>query len=424
MDMPSHEESGEMGGMFNGSPVFLFHSGWLVHGALMSFAVFMLLPFAISLKFRAGYMHRHGLVQLAMLTCLTLGALYMHTRPHDQMEEMMAEQTDLESTWARQHGFRGWVLLGVAWLQGLVGFGKAWVKIPCCVALTRWRIHARFGYLLAFCLVLQACYAWPENVKQAICPKYACFEGYPISGHMLVAVPTMGATIHIIVTNWEREVNPETTFQVINRGLVVFMGIYLFVDGLTYGFPNMGEHSMFIWNGIACYLLAQVLAKKAAVYPLSRVPYVLMFLILGGSFLTDPHQLTDPVSGLTHKVVGAFFFVGSLLLLLPNVIAGCVFIYLGGFCFLCAMPQLCKLAFLSRVMPYSYVSGISSLGIMVLAFHLTIWVVPPNTQRVPLWTIEWPTCLSPKSQGYVTTGQDECAESSESEGEALELKTV
>jgi len=210
----------------------------------------------------------------------------------------------------------------------------------------------------------------------------------------------------------------------LNRGLVVFMGTYLFVDGMTYGFPNMGEHSMFIWNGIACYLLAQVLSRKAAVYPLSRVPYVLMFLILGGSFLTDPHQLTDPVSGLTHKVVGAFFSVGSLLLFLPNVLPGCVFLFLGGLSFLCAMPQLCKLAYLSKVMPYSYVSGVASLGVMVLAFHLTLWVVPPNPQRIPLWTLSWP-CLSQKTQGYVATAQDEGGESSsEEEGEAIEMKAV
>jgi len=412
--------------MYEGSAEFYFHSGWIVHGTLMSFAVFVLLPLAISLKFRAGYMHRHGLVQLALLVVLTAGALFMTTREHHHSSAMdMEEQQDLESRWSRQHGFRGWLLLGVAWLQGLVGYGKAWVKIPCCVALTRWRVHARFGYLLAFCLVLQACYAWPDNVKQAICPKYACFEGYPISGHMLVAFPTMGATINIIATNWEKEVNPEETFRMLNRGLVVFMGTYLFVDGLTYGFPNMGEHSMFIWNGIACYLLARVLSRKAAVYPLSRVPYVLMFLILGGSFLTDPHQLTDPVSGLTHKVVGAFFSVGSLLLFLPNVLAGCVFIYLGGFCFLCAMPQLCQLAHLSRVMPYSYVSGVASLGVMVLAYHLCLWVVPPNTQRIPLWAhIQWPACLSQKSQGYVATAQEEGGESSGEEAEPIEMKAV
>lgn len=271
--------------MFTGTVELWFHPGWIVHGALMSFAVFAILPYAISLKFREGYMHLHGRVQICLLIVMTVGVLVMAAQPHhhassSESMDMMEEPQDLESRWSRQHGWRGWLLLAVCWLQGLVGFGKSCgARIPCCSILTKLRVHARFGYILAFCLMLQGIFAWPENMKNAVCPKYACFPGYPISGHALVAVPTMAATINIIVTNWEKEVNPEHTFRLLNRGLVIFMGVYLIGDGLTYGFPNMGEHSMFIWNGLACFVLSRVLAHKSASYPLNRVPYVLMFAV-------------------------------------------------------------------------------------------------------------------------------------------------
>lgn len=459
MDMNAPHEVEGMGEMFTGKVELYFHPGWIVHGALMSFAVFAILPYAISLKFRAGYMHLHGRVQLCLLIVMTIGVLVMVAQPHSHYsspssssssgEMHMEEPQDLESRWSREHGWRGWLLFGLVWVQGIVGYGKSWVRIPCCAVLTHLRAHARFGYLLAFCLVLQAIYAWPDNMKMAICPKYVCFDGYPITGHTLVALPTMAAMINMIVTNWDKEVDPEHTFRLLNRGLIIFMGTYLIGDGLTYGFPNMGEHSMFIWNGIACYVLARVLAKKSASYPLNRVPYVLMFAVLGGSFLTDPHQLTDNVSSLIHKAVGAFFFVGGLLLFWPNIIPASIFLYLGGFCFLFAMPQLCKMAYFNYVMPYSYVSGVVSLGLMMLAFQLYIWVVPRNTERVALW--QWPlferprccsSCLccgcfssssSPSSRPnrrkgpeYAVTAQeeDESETGDSSGGESIELESV